>query len=109
LQESSALFLPGTGEESGPGPYTNRSDAAALRVRFEGIFNNLQRRYEETGLGDHRERIEGPTWRSSPCPQVPRRPAAAGEGLAVKVGGISIAREYSDPRRRKRAIKRMSS
>jgi excinuclease ABC subunit A len=87
------IFLNGTGEERHQVTYTNRfGRRRSYKVRFEGIVNNLQRRYEETDSETNRERIEG-YMAEQPCPQCEGarlRP----ESLAVKVGGISIA-EYS--------------
>jgi excinuclease ABC subunit A len=87
------IFLYGTGEERHQVTYTNRfGRRRSYRVRFEGIVNNLQRRYEETDSETNRERIEG-YMAEQPCPQCEGarlRP----ESLAVKVGGLSIA-EYS--------------
>jgi excinuclease ABC subunit A len=88
------IFLYGTGEERHQVTYTNRfGRRRSYKVRFEGIVNNLQRRYEETDSETNRERIEG-YMAEQPCPQCDGarlRP----ESLAVKVGGLSIA-EYSD-------------
>jgi excinuclease ABC subunit A len=88
------IFLYGTGEERHLVTYTNRfGRRRSYKVRFEGIVNNLQRRYEETDSETNRERIEG-YMAEQPCPQCEGarlRP----ESLAVKVGGLSIA-EYSD-------------
>ncbi|MGB7589175.1 MAG: excinuclease ABC subunit UvrA, partial [Solirubrobacterales bacterium] len=84
------IFLNGTGGERHQVTYTNRfGRRRSYRVRFEGIVNQLQRRYEETDSETNRERIEG-YMAEQPCP------ACAGarlrpESLAVKVGGISIA------------------
>jgi excinuclease ABC subunit A len=87
------IFLYGTGEERHQVSYTNRfGRRRSYKVRFEGIVNNLQRRYEETDSETQRERIEG-YMAEQPCPQCDGarlRP----ESLAVKVGGLSIA-EYS--------------
>jgi excinuclease ABC subunit A len=88
------IFLYGTGEERHQVSYTNRfGRRRSYKVRFEGIVNNLQRRYEETDSESNRERIEG-YMAEQPCPAchgARLRP----ESLAVKVGGLSIA-EYSD-------------
>jgi excinuclease ABC subunit A len=88
------IFLYGTGEERHQVTYTNRfGRRRSYKVRFEGIVNNLERRYEETDSETNRERIEG-YMAEQPCPQchgARLRP----ESLAVKVGGLSIA-EYSD-------------
>jgi excinuclease ABC subunit A len=88
------IFLYGTGGERHQVTYTNRfGRRRSYKVRFEGIVNNLQRRYEETDSETNRERIEG-YMAEQPCPQCEGarlRP----ETLAVKVGGISIA-EYTE-------------
>ena len=87
------IFLFGTGGERHQVTYTNRfGRRRSYRVRFEGIVNNLQRRYGETDSETNRERIES-YMAEQPCPDCEGarlRP----ESLAVKVGGISIA-EYS--------------
>jgi excinuclease ABC subunit A len=84
------IFLYGTGEERHNVSYTNRfGRRRSYRVRFEGIVNNLERRYEETDSETNRERIEG-YMAEQPCPQCEGarlRP----ESLAVTVGGLSIA------------------
>jgi excinuclease ABC subunit A len=93
-QAEKEIFLYGTGEERHQVSYTNRfGRRRSYKVRFEGIVNNLQRRYEETDSESNRERIEG-YMAEQPCPACEGarlRP----ESLAVKVGGLSIA-EYSD-------------
>jgi excinuclease ABC subunit A len=87
------IFLNGTGGERHQVTYTNRfGRRRSYRVRFEGILNQLQRRYEETDSDSNRERIES-YMAEQPCPDcggARLRP----ESLAVKVGGLSIA-EYS--------------
>ncbi len=87
------IFLYGTGSARHQVSYTNRfGRRRSYKVRFEGIVNNLQRRYEETDSETNRERIEG-YMAEQPCPQCDGarlRP----ESLAVKVGGISIS-EYT--------------
>ncbi|HYP55247.1 MAG TPA: excinuclease ABC subunit UvrA [Solirubrobacterales bacterium] len=84
------IFLYGTGEERHLVSYTNRfGRRRSYRVRFEGIVNNLERRYEETDSETNRERIEG-YMAEQPCPQCEGarlRP----ETLAVTIGGLSIA------------------
>jgi excinuclease ABC subunit A len=88
------IFLYGTGDERHHVSYTNRfGRRRSYKVRFEGIVNNLQRRYEETDSETNRERIEG-YMAEQPCPAchgARLRP----ESLAVKVGGLSIS-EYTD-------------
>ncbi|HEY8501171.1 MAG TPA: excinuclease ABC subunit UvrA, partial [Solirubrobacterales bacterium] len=92
-QKEREIFLYGTGDERHHVSYTNRfGRRRSYKVRFEGIVNNLQRRYEETDSESNRERIEG-YMAEQPCPACDGarlRP----ESLAVKVGGLSIA-EYS--------------
>jgi excinuclease ABC subunit A len=87
------IFLNGTGGERHQVTYTNRfGRRRSYKVRFEGILNQLQRRYEETDSETNRERIES-YMAEQPCPDcggARLRP----ESLAVKIGGISIA-EYS--------------
>jgi excinuclease ABC subunit A len=84
------IFLHGTGSERHQVTYTNRfGRRRSYKVRFEGIVNQLQRRYEETDSEVNRERIEG-YMAEQPCPDCEGarlRP----ESLAVKIGGISIA------------------
>ncbi len=88
------LFLYGTGEERHHVSYTNRfGRRRSYKVRFEGIVNNLQRRYEETDSESNRERIEG-YMAEQPCPAC-KGARLRPESLAVRVGGLSIA-EYSD-------------
>jgi excinuclease ABC subunit A len=88
------VFLQGTGGERHQVTYTSRfGRRRSYKVRFEGIVNQLQRRYEETDSETNRERIEG-YMAEQPCPDcggARLRP----ESLAVTVGGLSIA-EYTD-------------
>jgi excinuclease ABC subunit A len=87
------IFLYGTGGERHHVSYTNRfGRKRSYQVRFEGIVNNLQRRYEETDSESNRERIEG-YMAEQPCPAC-KGARLRPESLAVKVGGLSIA-EYS--------------
>jgi excinuclease ABC subunit A len=88
------IFLYGTGDERHHVSYTNRfGRRRSYKVRFEGIVNNLQRRYEETDSESNRERIES-YMAEQPCPAC-RGARLRPESLAVRVGGLSIA-EYSD-------------
>jgi len=92
--EEKEIFLYGTGEKRHQVSYTNRfGRRRSYKVRFEGIVNNLQRRYEETDSENSRDRIEG-YMAEQPCP-VCHGARLRPESLAVKVGGLSIA-EYSD-------------
>ncbi|HWM54764.1 MAG TPA: excinuclease ABC subunit UvrA [Solirubrobacterales bacterium] len=84
------VFLYGTGDERHLVSYTNRfGRRRSYKVRFEGIVNNLERRYEETDSETNRERIES-YMAEQPCPQC-KGARLRPETLAVKVGGISIA------------------
>jgi excinuclease ABC subunit A len=92
--EEREIFLYGTGEERHHVSYTNRfGRRRSYKVRFEGIVNNLQRRYEETDSESNRERIES-YMAEQPCPAC-KGARLRPESLAVRVGGLSIA-EYSD-------------
>ena len=95
------IFLYGTGGERHQVTYTNRfGRRRSYRVRFEGIVNQLQRRYEETDSETNRERIEG-YMAEQPCPECEGarlRP----ESLAVKVGGISASPSTARCRRGRR-------
>jgi excinuclease ABC subunit A len=88
------IFLYGTGSDRHKVSYTNRfGRRRSYQVRFEGIVNNLERRYEETDSDAVRERVEG-YMAERPCPECDGarlRP----ESLAVRVGGISIS-EYTE-------------
>jgi excinuclease ABC subunit A len=87
------IFLYGTGNDRHQVTYTNRfGRKRSYKVRFEGIVNNLERRYEETDSETNRERIES-YMAEQPCPDC-KGARLRPESLAVKVGGISIA-EYS--------------
>ena len=93
-EKEKEIFLYGTGDERHHVSYTNRfGRRRSYKVRFEGIVNNLQRRYEETDSESNRERIEG-YMAEQPCPAC-KGARLRPESLAVKVGGCSIA-EYSD-------------
>ncbi len=88
------VFLFGTGSERHKVTYTNRfGRRRSYSVRFEGIVNNLERRFAETDSEAVRERVEG-YMAEQPCPDCEGarlRP----ESLAVKVGGISIS-DYTE-------------
>ncbi|CAN5549859.1 excinuclease ABC subunit UvrA [soil metagenome] len=93
-EEERQVFLFGTGDERHKVSYTNRfGRRRSYSVRFEGIVNNLGRRYDETDSDAVRERVEG-YMAEQDCPDcggARLRP----ESLAVKVGGISIS-EYCE-------------
>jgi excinuclease ABC subunit A len=83
------IFLYGTGDDRHKVSYRNRfGRRRSYAVRFEGIVNNLERRYEETDSDNVRERIEG-YMAEQPCPAchgARLRP----ETLAVTIGGLNI-------------------
>jgi excinuclease ABC subunit A len=88
------IFLYGTGSERHKVTYSNRfGRRRSYAVRFEGIVNNLERRYGETDSDGVRERIEG-YMAEQPCPQC-KGARLRPESLAVKVGDISI-HEFSE-------------
>jgi excinuclease ABC subunit A len=88
------VFLYGTGGERHQVTYTNRyGRRRSYKVRFEGIVNQLQRRYEETDSESNRERIES-YMAEQPCPDC-KGARLRPESLAVTVGGFSIA-AYTD-------------
>lgn len=67
----------------------HRGEIRYYYLKFEGIANNLARRYVETESEEQREKIEQMV-NDNPCPAcngARLRP----ESLAVKIGGISIA------------------
>ncbi len=87
------VFLYGTGGERHQVTYTNRyGRRRSYKVRFEGIVNQLQRRYEETDSETNRERIES-YMAEQPCPDC-QGARLRPESLAVTVSGLSIA-EYT--------------
>jgi excinuclease ABC subunit A len=92
--EDRKIFLYGTGSERHKVSYSNRfGRRRSYSVRFEGIVNNLERRYGDTDSDAVRERVEG-YMAEQPCPDcggARLRP----ESLAVKVGGLSIS-EYTE-------------
>jgi excinuclease ABC subunit A len=93
-QDERDVFLYGTGSER----HTIRTKPRAGRsrsytVRFEGLVNNLERRYAESDSEKTRERIED-YMAEQPCPACDGarlRP----ESLAVTVGGLSI-RDFTE-------------
>jgi excinuclease ABC subunit A len=87
--EERDLFLYGTGSERHQVTYRNRfGRRRSFSVRFEGIVNNLERRYQETDSDRVRERIEG-YMAEQPCPAC-KGARLRPESLAVTVGGIGI-------------------
>ncbi len=88
------IFLYGTGGDRHQVTYTNRfGRRRSYKVRFEGIVNNLERRYEETDSESNRERIES-YMAEQPCPDC-KGARLRPESLGVTVSGLSIA-EYTE-------------
>ncbi len=93
-QKERDVFLYGTGSER----HTIRTKSRAGRqrsyqVKFEGLVNNLERRFQESDSEAVREKIED-YMAEQPCPSchgARLRP----ESLAVTVGGISI-RDFTE-------------
>jgi excinuclease ABC subunit A len=87
------IFLYGTGSERHKVTYKNRfGRRRSYAVRFEGIVNNLERRYGETDSERVRERIEG-YMAEQPCPDC-KGARLRPESLSVTVGGLNIS-EYT--------------
>jgi excinuclease ABC subunit A len=88
-QEEQDVFLYGTGSER----HTVRTRSRAGRqrsyqVKFEGLVNNLERRYQESESEKVRDRIEE-YMAEQPCPSC-HGARLKPSSLAVTVGGISI-------------------
>jgi excinuclease ABC subunit A len=83
------LLLEGTGDQRHSISYRNRFGRRRhYTVRFDGMLNSLQRRYENTDSENTRERVEA-LMALQPCPAchgARLRP----ESLAVTVGGLNI-------------------
>ena len=92
-EEVRDTFLYGTNGERIYVSYRNRyGRKRSYMTRFEGIVNNLERRYRETDSEWSREKIEE-YMSVRPCPDchgARLRP----ESLAVKVGGLGIHRAH---------------
>ncbi len=86
-------LLYGTGEETLQLRYERGNGYGVLEKSFEGIANNLQRRYDETQSPAMRAEIEG-CMAEYECPDC-RGKRLKREVLAVTVGGLSIA-EFCD-------------
>ncbi|HTU13860.1 MAG TPA: excinuclease ABC subunit UvrA [Solirubrobacterales bacterium] len=88
------IFLHGTGTERHQINSNSRSGRRrSYSVKFEGLVNNLERRYQESDSEAVREKIED-YMAEQPCPAchgARLRP----ESLAVTVGGISI-RDFTE-------------
>jgi len=69
--------------------YTRDNGTMEFNHSFEGVVNNLKRRYRETSSNYMKNEIEG-YMSSSPCPEC-KGNRLKSEVLAVTVGGINIA------------------
>ncbi len=88
-QEDQDLFLHGTGTERHTISGNSRSGRRrSYSARFEGLVNNLERRYAESDSESVRDKIED-YMAEQPCPTC-RGARLRPESLGVTVGGISI-------------------
>ncbi|MFP4522507.1 MAG: excinuclease ABC subunit UvrA [Fibrobacterota bacterium] len=83
------IFLYGTGRTSLQFEYKSQNFKGETRRSFEGVVNNLKRRYKQTKSTGMREWISG-FMMNSPCPECGGARLKR-ESLAVKVNGISIS------------------
>jgi len=82
------IILFGTGEEEIEIEYTGKRGLSRYKTRFEGLVNNLQRRYDETTSEWSKFDIEG-LMREIPCDEC-RGKRLRKESLSVTVDGINI-------------------
>ena len=92
-KEALNAILYGTGKEKLELHYERADGAGTLRREFEGIVNNLTRRYAETTSPTMRADIEE-CMAEIPCPEC-RGARLKKDALAVTVGGVSIA-QFTD-------------
>ncbi len=83
------VVLYGTGNEKLHIAYNREFGSGTFDAPFEGIINNLERRYKETQSDSAKQELES-YMSSIPCPDCGGRRLKR-ESLAVTVGGISIA------------------
>ena len=83
------MLLYGTGGEKIKMSYSTRTFSGSYDSSFEGVINNLERRYRETTSDYTKSEIEK-YMVSSPCP-VCHGLRLKKEALAVTVGGLNIA------------------
>lgn len=83
------VVLYGTGSEKLHIAYNREFGSGTFDAPFEGIINNLERRYKETQSDSAKQELES-YMSSIPCPDCGGRRLKR-ESLAVTVGGISIA------------------
>ncbi len=82
------VLMYGTGDEKIPMQYTREYGSGTHYAAFEGIINNLERRYRETTSEWSRSEIEG-YMSQVPCPDCHGNRLKP-ESLAVTVGGKNI-------------------
>ena len=83
------ILLYGTGDERVSVTYSSRTFSQTYNSRYEGIINNLERRYRETTSDYTKSEIEK-YMVTSPCPCCKGKRLKK-EALAVTVGGLNIA------------------
>ena len=84
------LLLEGTGDERHTVTYKNRfGRRRTYTVRFPGMLQSLERRYETTDSDNTRERVEE-LMAMQPCPAC-KGARLRPESLAVTIGGLNIA------------------
>ena len=83
------ILLYGTGDERVNVTYSSRTFSQTYNSRYEGIINNLERRYRETTSDYTKSEIEK-YMVTSPCPCCKGKRLKK-EALAVTVGGLNIA------------------
>ena len=88
-EEAMQAILYGTGKEKLDLKYERSDGYGTLKREFEGIVNNLSRRYAETSSPTMRAEIEE-CMAEIPCPEC-HGARLKKEALAVTVGGLSIA------------------
>ncbi|MBR0530538.1 MAG: excinuclease ABC subunit UvrA [Ruminococcus sp.] len=88
-KEQLDYFLYGTGEEKLHLKRDSKFYQAEYETAFEGVINNLERRYKETSSDWTKNEIEGYMTEEA-CPACKGRRLKA-ESLSVTVGGLNIA------------------
>lgn len=83
------VLLYGTGDERVNVTYSSKTFSQTYNSRYEGIINNLERRYRETTSDYTKSEIEK-YMVTSPCPCCKGKRLKK-EALAVTVGGLNIA------------------
>jgi excinuclease ABC subunit A len=83
------ILLHGTGEEKIRVVYKRENSNGSFLVPFEGILNNLERRYRESSSDAAQESLEE-YMETVPCPHCNGKRLKK-EALAVTIGGLSIA------------------